>query len=165
MLQRHVKHPFPAVKDSASKILILGSVPSVKSVEHDFYYMHPQNRFWKVLSALFGEDFYNADKQTKIALLTKHKIALYDSVEECDIAGSSDSAISNIVPADINAIMDGTQISHIFCNGNASYAYFEKFNPALADMTTKLPSTSPANAAFSLDKLIEKWKVVSEYID
>lgn len=161
---RHVKHPFSAVKDEKSRILILGSVPSVKSVEYDFYYMHPQNRFWRVLSRLTTEDFIAMSKEQKITALLRHGIALYDSVEECDIEGSKDTEISNVIPADISAIMQGTQITRIFCNGKASYAYLLKHHPQLKDITTLLPSTSPANAAYSLDKLTEKWKAIVENV-
>ncbi len=164
MLQRHVKHTFAPVIDSKSKILILGSVPSVKSVEGNFYYMHPLNRFWKVLSSLFDCDLYNADVQTRIDTLNRLHIALYDSVEECDILGSSDAKISNVVPADIQALIDKSQISHVFCNGNASYANLVKYNPRLEPITTRLPSTSPANASCSLDKLIEEWQVIKTYL-
>ncbi len=161
-MQRHVKHPFSAVKDENSRILILGSVPSVKSVEFDFYYMHPQNRFWRVLSHLLNEDFYVMSKEQKITTLLRHGIALYDSVEECDIEGSKDTAITGVIPADIPSIMQGTQIKHIFCNGKASYEYLVKYHPQLANITAVLPSTSPANATYSLDKLIEKWKAIVE---
>ena len=157
MQNRHVKHPFGAVIDSECKILILGSVPSVKSVENNFYYMHPKNRFWKVLSALLGEDLYSADIPTRKRVLLSNNIALYDSVEECDISGSSDSKISNVIPADIPKLIEGTRISHIFCNGTASYANLLKYHPQLAPITTKLPSTSPANAACSLESLFEAW--------
>ena len=160
MQNRHVKHPFGAVIDRDCKILILGSVPSVKSVENNFYYMHPKNRFWKVLSALLGEDLYSADIPSRKRVLLAHNIALYDSVEECDISGSSDSKISNVIPADIPKLIDGTNISRIFCNGAASYANLLKYHPQLEPITTKLPSTSPANAACSLEKLIEHWKTI-----
>lgn len=160
MQNRHVKHPFGAVVDSECKILILGSVPSVKSVENAFYYMHPKNRFWKVLSALLGTDLYSADIPTRKRVLLAHNIALYDSVEECDISGSSDSKISNVIPADIPKLIENTKISHIFCNGAAAYTNLLKYNPQLEAITTKLPSTSPANAACSLDELIEKWKII-----
>ena len=162
---RHVKHPFPAVVDSESKILVLGSVPSVKSVEHDFYYMHPQNRFWRGLSRLFGQDFTLMSKQEKIIALCRLHIALYDSVEECDILSSKDSAISNVVPADILKIMQGTKISRIFCNGKASYAYLVKYHPDLAEKTLALPSTSPANAQYSLEKLTDEWKVILDCLN
>lgn len=160
MNMRHIKHPFPAVVDSQSRILILGSVPSIKSVENNFYYMHPKNRFWKVLSAIFGVDLYSATVDERISFLLENKIALYDSVEECDIEASKDSAISNVVPADIPSLVAKSEISHIFCNGKASLYYLLSPYPQYESITTLLPSTSPANAQFSLEKLIEAWKVI-----
>ncbi|MBR4800814.1 MAG: DNA-deoxyinosine glycosylase [Clostridia bacterium] len=160
MQARHVKHPFPPVVDKDCSILILGSVPSVKSVEANFYYGHPQNRFWKVLSLLFGEDFCSTDKNGKTRLLLKHHVALYDSVEECDLLGSSDAHVKNVVPADIESIVAGTKISKIFCNGATSYKYFVKYHPNLT--ATPLPSTSPANAAWTLEKLVDNWRIILE---
>ena len=160
MNMRHIKHPFPAVVDSKSRILILGSVPSIKSVENNSYYMHPKNRFWKVLSAIFGVDLYSATVDERISFLLENKIALYDSVEECDIEASKDSAISNVVPADIPSLVAKSEISHIFCNGKASLYYLLSAYPEYESITTLLPSTSPANAQFSLEKLIEAWKVI-----
>ena len=157
---RHIKHPFPAVVDSKSRILILGSVPSIKSVENNFYYMHPKNRFWKVLSAIFGVDLYSATVDERISFLLENKIALYDSVEECNIEASKDSAISNVVPADIPSLVAKSEISLIFCNGKASLYYLLSAYPEYESITTLLPSTSPANAQFSLEKLIEAWKVI-----
>ena len=160
MNMRHIKHPFPAVVDSKSRILILGSVPSIKSVENNFYYMHPKNRFWKVLSAIFGVDLYSATVDERISFLLENNIALYDSVEECDIEASKDSAISNVVPADIPSLVAKSEISHIFCNGKASLYYLLSAYPEYESITTLLPSTSPANAQFSLEKLIDAWKVI-----
>ena len=164
MEMRHVKHPFGAVIDQNCKILILGSVPSVKSVEGNFFYMHPKNRFWKVMSALLGFDLYGADIPTRIKTLLAHNIALYDSVEECDILGSSDSKITNVVPADIPYLISKSKITHIFCNGTASYNNLIKYHPSLENIVEKLPSTSPANAACSLDKLIDEWSKILQYI-
>lgn len=154
---RHVKHPFPAVTSNNARILILGSVPSIKSVDNGFYYMHPQNRFWRVLSRLFDEDFIAMSKVEKSAALIRHDIALYDSVEECDIESSKDSAIYNVTPADIEKIMSETKIERIFCNGKASFNYLVKYHPDLAEIAEVLPSTSPANAACSLDRLVTEW--------
>ncbi len=117
MQARHIKHPFPAIIDSSSKILILGSVPSLKSVEGNFYYMHPSNRFWKVLSNLFNVDLYAMNVSGRTRFLLEHNIALYDSVEECDILGSSDAHISNAIIANIPSLLAKSQIKHIFCNG------------------------------------------------
>ena len=154
---RHVKHPFPPVIDENCTTLILGSVPSVKSVEYDFYYMHPQNRFWRVLSLIYGVDLYGASVEERKKFLLAHHIAMYDSVEECDINASKDTDIKNVVPADISALMQISKINRILCNGKASYNYFVKYNPALAPIATSLPSTSPANAQFSLERLVKEW--------
>ena len=155
---RHVKHPFAPIIDKHCRVLILGSVPSVKSVENNFYYMHPQNRFWRLMSYLLNEDFVGADVQTRVTLLLKHNIALYDSVEECDIEGSSDTKIKNVIPADIPSFLAAADIKHIFCNGTASYNYLAKFYPEYQPIATKLPSTSPANAKYSIPTLADEWK-------
>ena len=160
MNMRHIKHPFPAVIDEKSKILVLGSVPSIKSVENDFYYMHPKNRFWRVLSCLYGVDLYRATVPERIEFLKSNFIALYDSVEECDIESSKDSAISNVVPADIPTLIANSRIERIFCNGKASYKYFLSAYPEYESQTTLLPFTSPANAQFSLEHLVREWSVL-----
>lgn len=162
--QRHIKHPFGAVINEDSKILILGSVPSVKSVEYNFYYMHKDNRFWRVLSRLFDTDLYNASIEDKTKFLLKNHIALYDAVEECDIVGSSDNKIYNIVPSDILGFLKVSKISRIFCVGNASFGVVTKHFPNLADIVQKLPSTSPANAKYSLDDLVDEWRVILNYL-
>ena len=160
MNMRHIKHPFPAVIDEKSKILVLGSVPSIKSVENDFYYMHPKNRFWRVLSCLYGVDLYRATVPERIEFLKSNFIALYDSVEECDIESSKDSAISNVTPADVPSLIAESKISHIYCNGKASFRYLLSAYPEYANMATLLPSTSPANAQYSLDKLVGDWRTI-----
>ena len=155
---RHVKHPFPPVIDENCTTLILGSVPSVKSVENNFYYMHPQNRFWRVLSLIYGVDLYGASIDGRKEFLLAHHIAMYDSVEECDINASKDTDIKNVVPADIAALVKSSKICRVLCNGKASYNYFVKYNPALAHIATALPSTSPANAQFSFERLKIEWE-------
>lgn len=161
---RRIKHPFGAVIDSECKIIILGSVPSVKSVEYNFYYMHKQNKFWKVMGNLLNYDLYNADISKRKEVLLSNHIALYDAVEECDIVGSSDSKISNIVPSDIKGFMAHSRIETIFCAGNKSYEVSVKYNPDLVEHIIKLPSTSPANAKYTVDKLCEEWKIILDYI-
>lgn len=161
-MKRHVKHPFPVIADESSRILILGSVPSVKSVEFNFYYMHPLNRFWQVLSRLLEQDFTAMTVEQKTIALKAHGIAIYDSIEECDIEDSKDNKISNAIPSDIPSIIQNTKIERIFCNGKASYNYLVKFYPQLANVTTLLPSTSPANAVYSIEKLTDAWKVLFE---
>jgi len=161
---RHIKHPFGVILNENCRVLILGSVPSVKSVEHNFYYMHPQNRFWKLMGVLLDENFEDADISTRKQLLLEHRIALYDSVEECDIEGSSDTKIKNVIPSDVPSFLARSQIRHIFCNGAASYKYLKMFYPELCAITVKLPSTSPANAKYDVQRLAKEWAVILDYL-
>ena len=159
-----VNHSFPIFIDSNSKILILGSFPSVKSREEDFYYMHKQNRFYKILSNLFNEDFYNVDITIKKELLSKYHIALYDVIESCEIENSNDETIKNVEPSNIKEYIKNTNIKHIFINGNKAKELFIKYNNDLINMTTFLPSTSARNARFNLEKLTNEYKVIKEYL-
>ena len=168
----HVIHPFPALYDADSKILILGSLPSVKSREQNFFYGHPQNRFWKVITAVIKNRFWKmlaavlGEKipetiEEKKELLHRNHIALWDTIYSCDIIGSSDSSIKNVVPTDLNRILEESEVERIFCNGKASGNYYKKYQESRTGIeATVLPSTSPANAAFSLEKLIEIWKCI-----
>ncbi len=124
--------------------------------------MHPQNRFWKVLSELLHTDLISLSPKNRAEELLANGIALYDAIEECDIVGSSDAKISNEIPSNIPSLIADTKIKRIFCNGSASYKYFTKYHPELVEITTLLPSTSPANARFSLEKLISDWKIIFE---
>ena len=153
----HITHPFPPLYDEHSEILILGSLPSVKSREQMFFYGHPQNRFWKVLSAVLGEAVPKTIEEKKRMLLKNH-IALWDTIYSCDIIGSSDSSIRNVVPTDLRRIIAESAVSRIYCNGKTSGKYFEKYQQKTLGMEAQvLPSTSPANAAYSVDKLIQVW--------
>ena len=153
----HIVHPFPPLYDANSEILILGSLPSVKSREQMFFYGHPQNRFWKVMSAVLGEALPKTIEQKKQMLL-KHRIALWDTIYSCDIIGSSDSSIKNVTPTDLGRILKESKVQRIFCNGGTSGRYFQKYQQKVLGMeATVLPSTSPANAAFSVEKLIRIW--------
>ena len=153
----HIVHPFPPLYDERSKILILGSLPSVKSREQMFFYGHPQNRFWKVMAALLQEDV-PVTIEEKRAMLLKHQIALWDTIYSCDIIGSSDSSIRNVVPTALQKILQESQVTRIFCNGATSGKYYKKYQEKELGITAEvLPSTSPANAAFSLEKLIQIW--------
>lgn len=153
----HIIHPFPPIYDEHSEILILGSLPSVKSREQMFFYGHPQNRFWKVLSAVLGETLPTTIEEKKQMLLRNH-IALWDTIYSCDIIGSSDSSIRNVVPTDLNRILAESAVSRIYCNGKTSGKYFEKYQQKTIGMEAQvLPSTSPANAAYSVEKLISVW--------
>ena len=154
----HVVHTFEPVYDSDSRILILGTFPSVKSRENQFYYGHPQNRLWKVLSALTEEPVPVTTEEKK-KLLLDHKIAIWDVVQACDIRGSSDSSIRNVVPTDIGYLLRETKISRIYANGDTAWRLYRKYCYKDTGVEIiKLPSTSPANAIFSLERLTESWK-------
>lgn len=167
----HIIHPFAPFYDENSEILIVGSFPSVASRTDGFYYGNVHNRFWKVLAEVFEEDcrVVSTGSTTamtipeKKAFLSRYKIALYDSICECTILGSSDSSIRDVVSADIEAIVKNSKIKKIFANGKTAQKFFEKYQKAeLCKMLKTFPSTSPANASFSLEKLVEAWKVVAE---
>lgn len=158
------KHEIPPVYDENSKILILGSFPSVKSRENHFFYHHPQNRFWRVLAAIVGCDTPNSIEEKKEFLL-KNNIAVWDVIASCEIEGSSDSSIKNVVVNDFSLIMDNANIKQIFCNGGKSFDLYKKYCQKTTNLKAiKLPSTSPANARFSLDKLIDEWSIIHNYL-
>ncbi|MBR4013883.1 MAG: DNA-deoxyinosine glycosylase [Clostridia bacterium] len=157
-----VKHPIAPVYDNNSKILILGSFPSVKSREEMFFYGHPQNRFWKVLAGVFAERVPESI-QEKRSFLLDHKIALWDVIASCDIEGSSDSSIKNVVPNNLNTILEQSNIEEIFVNGKTAYKYYNTYlRDTLKREAICLPSTSPANAAWNLEKLICAWSAVKK---
>ena len=157
-----VTHPIPPLFDTSSRILILGSFPSVKSREGLFFYHHPQNRFWKVLAGVLEEPVPGSIEEKK-TLLLKHRIALWDVIASCTIEGSSDSTIKNVVRNDLSGILSAADISRIFCNGGASFQYYKKYQePRTGRAAVRLPSTSPANAAWSLDRLIREWTVIRD---
>ena len=154
----HIIHPFPPFYDARSRILILGSFPSVKSREQMFFYGHPQNRFWKVVAAVF-EDEVPASIPEKKEFLTKHHIALWDVIASCDIKGSSDASIENVSANDLSIILGTANIRGIFVNGRTAEKYYRKYIERRTGMKAVcLPSTSPANAAWSEDKLVDCWK-------
>lgn len=157
-----ITHPIPPLYDGNSKILILGSFPSVKSREAQFFYGHPQNRFWRVVSNIFNEDCPNTT-EGKRAFLLRNNIAAWDVIGSCDIVGSADSTIKNVTPNDLSVILTSAPIRQIFVNGATAYKYFTKYNKHLSAI--KLPSTSPANAAFSLERLIGEWKIIKDFTD
>ena len=153
-------HEFPPVYDENSQVLILGTFPSVKSREHHFYYGHPQNRFWKVMAQVLHENVPQTIPEKKEMLL-RHHIALWDVIASCDIAGSSDSSIRNVVPNDLGYIISRSQITKIYANGAKSKQLYDKYlSKQLGIEAVQLPSTSPANAAYSVERLLEYWKNV-----
>lgn len=162
MEYEHIVHSFEPVYDKASEILILGTLPSVKSRENNFYYGHKQNRFWKVLAALLKEPVPDTIEEKKAMLLAR-RIALWDVIQSCDIKGSSDSSIKNVQPTDIGMILEKTNITQIYANGNKAGQLYKRYQfPVTGIEATVLPSTSPANAAWSFDRLCEAWYVILE---
>ncbi len=158
-----LSHTFEPVFDENSRILILGTFPSVKSREHGFYYGHPQNRFWKILANLLNEPVPETI-ETKKAFLLKHGIAVWDVVASCDITGSSDSSIKNVVPADLSQVLDHAPIEKIFANGGKAYSLYQKYAfPITGREAQKLPSSSPANASWQMERLLGVWNQILPY--
>ena len=155
-----INHPIQPVYDKNSKVLILGSFPSVASRQQEFFYGHPQNRFWRVTAAVFGCDVPQTAEE-KRAFLLKNGIALWDVIASCDIKGSADSSIRNAVPNNISLILNAVDIKKIFVNGKTAEKYYNIYLRSTVGRDAEvLPSTSPANAAWSFERLTEKWRVV-----
>ena len=169
-IRTRVTHEFPALYDRESRVLLLGSIPSPKSREMAFYYGHPQNRFWKVMAIVLGEATISeiaAGKGApetiaqKKAMLKKHHIALWDVLDSCTIVGASDTSIEDPVVNNIGELVKKSKVSRIFCTGATAYNLYKKFCANdIGIEAIKLPSTSPANCAVSLEKLVEAYKVI-----
>ena len=170
-----VIHEIPPVWNAESRVLILGTMPSPKSREQGFFYMHPQNRFWRVLPAVFGEILTtkNNDSEREKAIrerkdfLLRHKIALWDVLSSCEIDGASDSSIKNALPNDFSEIFEKTKIRRVFCTGKTAFSLWQKFcaplyEPQFNIKTTCLPSTSPANAAWTVERLTAEYSAIKE---
>lgn len=156
-------HPLKPLFQTDSKILILGSFPSVKTREYGFFYGHPQNRFWPLLERIFNVKL-SIDIEERRAFLLKHHIAVYDVIYQCDIIGSSDASIQNVIPSDLSRIFNEADIKKVFCNGGTSYRYYKKYQEKKTGFKAiQLPSTSPANARYSIDDLYFQWKIISKY--
>ena len=157
-----VTHGFEPVYNKDCRVLVLGSLPSVKSRENGFYYGHPRNRFWLVLSKLFESELPLTVSE-KTELLLKHRIAVFDVVKSCEIESSKDSSIKIIEANDILPIVEGSNISKIFANGRTAERLYNRYIlPETGIGITALPSTSPANAAYSVDRLLDEWKIIKE---
>lgn len=153
----HIKHEIAPVFDRHSRILILGTLPSAASRENKFFYGHPQNRFWKVLARVMRDELPLTIEE-KTSFLLRNHIALWDVIEECDIIGASDSTIKNVIPSDVNRILKETAVKKIYANGSTAYRLYMKYSYPITKMEIeKLPSTSPANAAFGMERLVEIW--------
>lgn len=161
-MAERILHLIDPIYDKNSKILILGSFPSQKSREQMFFYGHPQNRFWKILPLIFSCDEPKSIDEKK-AFLLSNNIALWDVIAACVITGSSDSSIKNVVPNDLSIILSKADIKNIFVNGQTAYKYYNKYlREKLNRRAICLPSTSPANAAWSIEKLANAWKIIRE---
>ncbi len=153
-------HPIPPLFSKTSTILILGSFPSVKSRETGFFYGHPQNRFWRVIAELFDEEIPQTIAEKK-ELILSHNLALWDVIASCEIVGSSDSAIKNVVPNDLLPILQNSKVNKIFVNGKTAEKYYRKYiEPKTGIPAICLPSTSPANAAWNTERLKQAWSVI-----
>lgn len=158
-----LSHPIPPLYNNDSEILILGSFPSVKSREAMFFYGHPQNRFWKVISSVYDNDEPKTVDEKRRFLLNNH-IALWDVISSCDIEGSADSSIKNVKANDLSPILNNANIRQIFVNGKTAERYYNLYiRPTLGRDAICLPSTSPANATWSVDKLIDAWKMIKAH--
>lgn len=154
------KHTIAPIFDENSKVLILGSFPSVKSRQEQFFYANPQNRFWRVLAAVFCCETPSKTEE-KIQMLRNHGVALWDVVASCDISGSDDASITNVVPNDLSIILHTSRIEHIFTNGGRADVLYRKYLLSQTGITAvRLPSTSPANARYGLEHLVNKWKEI-----
>lgn len=161
MKHEHQEHLFGPVFDLNSRILILGSFPSVKSREISFYYGHPQNRFWKVLETVTGERT-GMSVEEKRDFLLKTRIAVWDVIKSCDIVGSSDSSIKNVKANDLDIILESCHIRKIFVNGKTAERLYNKYiKTKIGINAVYLPSTSPANAAYNLERLLAEWKKIN----
>lgn len=153
-------HPFGPLYDENSRVLILGSFPSVRSREQNFFYGHPQNRFWKVVAAVLGQPVPQTMEEKKMLILD-NGLALWDSIASCEITGSSDASIRNARANDISIILNSCSIERIYCNGRKAHELYQKYiEPETGREAVCLPSTSPANAKWTLEKLTEAWSVI-----
>lgn len=160
----HQDHTIRPVYDGNSRILILGSFPSVKSREAGFFYGHPQNRFWKVLSGLCDCPL-PVTTEEKRSFLLEHHIAVWDVIASCTIQGSSDSSIRDVVPNDLGPLLGTAPIRQIFTNGGTSDKLYRKYlEPVTGVRAVRLPSTSPANAAWSVERLKDAWKICLSFL-
>jgi len=160
------RNPFKPIFDKNSKILILGSFPSVVSRKFGFYYANPQNRFWRVLAGILNAPLPESIDE-KIKFLLAHRIAIYDAAISCEIKGSSDAKMTAVAPANLQPIFSGARVVQVFANGGKAHEICKKYLEdeilkATKNVVIKLPSTSPANAKFSIDKLASEWSVIAE---
>lgn len=158
-----LQHEFAPVWNADSRVLVLGSFPSVKSREEGFFYGHPQNRFWKVMAAITGWEVPGSIQEKK-ELLLQNQIAVWDVIQSCQIKGSSDSSIRDVVPVDLSPLLEQAHIGRIFANGKTAERLYNRYLlPQTKFPVTVLPSTSPANAVWKLDQLVQEYQVILQW--
>lgn len=161
-----IVHPLKPIYNKDSIVLILGSFPSVISRKNNFYYSNPKNRFWKILGIIFNEENLTTNEE-KIDFLLNNHIALFDVIKSCEIDGSSDSSIKNVIPNDISKLIKNSKIKYIFTNGNKAHELYQKYifkSTKIVDI--KLPSTSPANCQKDIEKkLIEHYRKIKVILE
>lgn len=161
----HIIHSIEPVFDAESRVLILGTMPSPKSREVQFYYGHPQNRFWRVLAAVLGEEVPQSVPEKKTMLL-RHRIALWDVLSECEITGASDSSIRNPVANDLSVILDHAPVQAVFTTGATAWKLYTRLQkPHTGIEAVRLPSTSPANCAVKMEALTEAYKAILPWLE
>ena len=161
----HINHSIEPVFDTESRVLILGTMPSPKSREVQFYYGHPQNRFWRVLAAVLGEEVPQSVPEKK-AMLLRHRIALWDVLAECEITGASDSSIRNPVANDLSVILDHAPVQAVFTTGATAWKLYTRLQkPHTGIEAVRLPSTSPANCAVKMEALTEAYKAILPWLE
>lgn len=163
MQSEHLQHTIDPVFDARSRVLMLGSFPSPKSREVGFFYGHPQNRMWRVLAAVMGEDAVPQTTEERTAFLLRNRIAMWDVIASCRIEGASDSSIRDVVPNDLSRVLAVASIEAVFCTGGKSHQLYRRYQePATGISAVKLPSTSAANASWSLERLVEAYRAVAK---
>lgn len=163
MQREHLQHTIDPVFDARSRVLMLGSFPSPKSREMGFFYGHPQNRMWRVLAAVMGEDAVPQTAEERTAFLLRNRIAMWDVIASCRIEGASDASIRDVVPNDLSRILSAAHIEAVFCTGGKSHQLYHRYQEPITGIPAiKLPSTSAANATWSLERLTEAYRVVGE---
>lgn len=161
----HIIHSIEPVFDTESRVLILGTMPSPKSREVQFYYGHPQNRFWRVLAAVLGEEVPQSVPEKK-AMLLRHRIALWDVLAECEITGASDSSIRNPVANDLSVILNHAPVQAVFTTGATAWKLYTRLQkPHTGIEAVRLPSTSPANCAVKMEALTEAYKAILPWLE
>lgn len=159
---QRLRHTIDPVFDGNSRVLVLGTFPSPKSREEGFFYGHPQNRMWRVLACVLGEEGVPETVEQRRAFLLRHRIAMWDVIASCTIAGASDASIANVVPNDLSVILDVAPVKTVFTTGAKATQLYRCYQEPLTGLpANRLPSTSAANAAWSVERLVEAYRAIA----